>query len=95
VFVGSFAHRRAYLPDLEQTWGLTRVFLPSEGEDMLVAVKAIVEDPETPELWRARRAAMLAHAGDVSTWYYDLLTELHDAGLAATLARRSQPPAAR
>jgi hypothetical protein len=95
VFLGSFAHRRTYLVDLEQRWGLTRVFLPSEGDDMLVTVMELVEDPGTLELWRKRRATMLEHAVDVSTWHYDLLTELRDAGVGATLRRRRSSPVER
>ena len=88
VFLGSFAHRRVYLVDLEQTWGLTRVFLPDEGDEMLETVTQLIEDPETPRLWRERRARMLDHAVDVSTWYHDLLVELEDVGVAATLDAR-------
>jgi hypothetical protein len=85
VFLGSFAHKRTYLVDLETTWGLTRVFLPDEDEEMLATVAEIVDDPETPAKWQERRARMLAHAVDVSTWYYDLLASLQERGLAATL----------
>jgi uncharacterized protein len=88
VFCGSFAHRRTYLVDLEQSWGLTRVFLPDEGEEMLEVVTRLVDDPETGRVWQERRLRMLADAVDVSTWYYELLTELQDRGVAATLSTR-------
>jgi hypothetical protein len=51
-------------------------------------VTQLIEDPETPRLWRERRARMLDHAVDVSTWYHDLLVELHDVGVATTLDAR-------
>jgi predicted glycosyltransferase len=85
VFLGSFAHKRTYLVDLETTWGLTRVFLPDESDDMLAVVAEIVDDPESPAIWQERRGRMLAHTVDVSKWYYDLLTSLHERGVAATL----------
>jgi uncharacterized protein len=85
VFLGSFAHKRTYLVDLETTWGLTRVFLPDEDDEMLATVAEIVDDPETPAKWQDRRARMLAHTVDVSKWYYDLLASLRERGVAATL----------
>jgi uncharacterized protein len=93
VFLGSFAHKRTYLVDLEARWGLTRVFLPDEGEDMLQTVRQLVEDPNTVRLWHERRAKMLEHAVDVSTWYYDLLVEIQDRGLSTTLEERRRSPA--
>ena len=87
VFCGSFAHRRTYLVDLERSWGLTRVFLPHEADEMLWTVAQLVEDPETARIWQERRAQMLGQAVNVSAWYYDLLLALHDLGVSATTDR--------
>ena len=86
VFLGSFAHARTYLVDLESR-GLTRVFLPDESDQMLLTVQELVEDPATQGRWQERRQAMLAEAVDVSSWYYDLLVELDARGLSETIRR--------
>jgi predicted glycosyltransferase len=94
VFLGSFAHERAYLVDLERSWGLARVFLPDESDEMLRVVVELVDDPTTEATWRERRAKMLDHAVDLSSWYYDLLCELHERGVEPTTReRRASSPA--
>jgi uncharacterized protein len=92
VFLGSFAHQRTYLVDLERSWGLVRVFLPNESDEMLRTVQELVEDPTTESEWQERRAKMLDHAVDVSAWYYDLLCALHDRGITATTLERGGAP---
>lgn len=86
VFVGSFARRRTYLVDLEQSWGLTRVFEPEEAGDVIVAIDEILATPAAE--FQARRARMLEHSVDVSEWYYDLLVDLQEQGVRATAEAR-------
>jgi uncharacterized protein len=85
IFYGSFAHRREYLPDLEQRWGLARTFLPEQRNEFLAAIDDVLADPTSREVWQERRQKMLASAVNVADWYVDLLERLHADGTDATL----------
>jgi predicted glycosyltransferase len=88
IFCGSFARRRTYLVDLEQTWGLTRVFEPDETDAIAGVVDEIVATPDAT--WRERRRRMLERCVDVSAWYHELLTDVHADGVEATLRARRE-----
>jgi hypothetical protein len=93
IFCGSFAEQRTYLVDLEQRWGLTRVFPPDRAQDLLTAIDEILAVPGAA--WQERRTRMLEHGVDVSDWYHALLVDVTERGVRAALeARRSAAPLA-
>ena len=78
VFYGSFAGRLEYLNDLEDRFDVARSFPPEDAARMLDEVDVLTAGTNERPRWQQRRHKMLGETVDVSTWYYDLVTELVD-----------------
>jgi predicted glycosyltransferase len=71
----TFAGRVSLHDELEQKYGLTYAFLPSEEDKMLAKIQALLAMPDLPAEWQRRRAAYLRDKIDAAAWITEFVEE--------------------
>lgn len=69
----TFKNKIAYLNELEQVYGLTYAFLPTESEEMMKRITSILENSDTEKEWDMKRKHMLSQTEDVNKFIVNLL----------------------
>jgi len=69
----TFKNKIAYLKELEETYQLTYAFLPSESEELIDKVKALIAQDNLKETWISKRNTMLSEMEDVNKYILKIL----------------------
>jgi uncharacterized protein len=72
----TFKNKIAYLTELEQVYGLTYAFLPSESDEMMNKISSIIENPDNEKEWVAKKNHMLSQCEDVNKFILSLLSQI-------------------
>lgn len=68
VRINSFVGRSTVIEELERRYRLALGFPPDEEEVALAAVRELIADPGTADLWQERRRRLLAEKVDLTRW---------------------------
>ncbi|MDD5459193.1 MAG: DUF354 domain-containing protein [Phycisphaerae bacterium] len=72
----TFVGRLAYLEELENKYGLTYGFLPSDFDKLLEMVGDLLAKNDLKKIWQDKRQKMLEDCIDLSEWIYDQFCRL-------------------
>lgn len=76
IRINTWANASPHITELEQRYGLVFSYLPEQIDEAMVRIDQLLADGGTANEWVANRNRMLEDKVDLTSWYFDLVTEL-------------------